>query len=244
MKHTIKNSYQAFTGLALITFCSVSLISCGSDEATAKESKEATAKKASTENLVPLKLELPEAKIIGTPVQIKEKNLDESDVNRKPFMVSKGVVNVAKGKTVTASDDFPLIGELEFVTDGDKETDEGYFVELMEGNQWLQIDLEKSHALEALLVWHYHGQKRVYRDIIVQISDDANFKSGVTTIYNNDYDNSAKLGKGNDRPYVERNVGKLIDAKKTKGRYVRFFSNGNTANAMNHYIEIEIYAKP
>jgi hypothetical protein len=36
----------------------------------------------------------------------------------------------------------------------------------------------------------------------------------------------------------------LIDAKGVKGRYVRFYSNGNTANKLNDYIEAEIWGKP
>jgi len=29
-----------------------------------------------------------------------------------------------------------------------------------------------------------------------------------------------------------------------KGRYVRLYSNGNTANRLNHYIEVEVWGKP
>ncbi len=76
---------------------------------------------------------------------------------------------------------------------------------------------------------------------MVQVSDDAEFKSGVTTLYNNDYDDSSKLGKGSDKPYVESRFGLLVDGKKTKGRYVRLYSAGNTSNDMNHYIEVEVF---
>ena len=43
--------------------------------------------------------------------------------------------------------------------------------------------------------------------------------------------------------YLEKNEGKLIDAKGTRGRYVRLYSNGNTSDDMNHYIEVEVYGK-
>ena len=79
--------------------------------------------------------------------------------------------------------------------------------------------------------------------MIVQVSDDPEFKTGVTTLFNNDYDESSKLGKGSDNPYVETRFGKLIDGKGAKGRYVRFYSAGNTSNEMNHYIEVEVYGK-
>jgi hypothetical protein len=104
--------------------------------------------------------------------------------------------------------------------------------------------LEKSAALSAIWLWHFHSQKCAYNDVILQVSDDAEFKTGVTTIYNNDYDDSSKLGKGTDNPYVESRFGLLADAKGAKGRYVRLYSNGNTSNEMNHYIEVEVFGKP
>ena len=98
-------------------------------------------------------------------------------------------------------------------------------------------------SLNAICVWHYHSQKRAYKGVIIQVSDDATFKTGVTTLFNNDYDETAKMGKGSDNPYVESRFGKIIDAKGTKARYVRLYSNGNTSNEMNHYIEVEVYGK-
>ena len=77
----------------------------------------------------------------------------------------------------------------------------------------MQIDLGASRALYAILAWHYHSQARVYRDVIVQVSDDANFKTGVTTVFNNDHDNSSKLGAGQEKEYIEVAEGKLIDPK-------------------------------
>ena len=80
--------------------------------------------------------------------------------------------------------------------------------------------------------------------MIVQISDDPKFATGVTTVFNNDYDESSKMGKGSDAPYVESRYGKIVDGKGSKGRYVRLYSMGNTSNEMNHYIEVEVYGKP
>jgi len=65
----------------------------------------------------------------------------------------------------------------------------------------------------------------------------------VTTVFNNDYNDSAKMGKGADQPYVESRFGKLVDAKGAKGRFVRLYSNGNSSNEMNHYIEVEVFGK-
>ena len=114
----------------------------------------------------------------------------------------------------------------------------------MDGLQWVQIDLEESAELHGIWLWHFHSQARAYHDVIVQISDDPEFKEGVTTLFNNDYDDSSGLGKGGDNPYVETRFGKLVDAKGTKARYVRLYNAGNTSNSANHYIEVEVYGKP
>jgi len=138
----------------------------------------------------------------------------------------------------------PVIGELDMINDGEKAGGDGFFVELGPGTQWVQIDLGAPHALHAILAWHYHSQARVYRDVVVQVSDDASFKSGVTTVYNNDHDNTSKLGKGTDKEYIEVAEGRLIDPKGAKGRYVRLYSNGNTTNDLTHYVEVEVYGLP
>jgi len=81
-------------------------------------------------------------------------------------------------------------------------------------------------------------------DVIVQTADAPDFITNVRTLFNNDIDNSAGLGVGADMHYIETNKGELIDAKGSKARYVRLYSNGNTANDLNHYIEVEVYGKP
>ena len=79
--------------------------------------------------------------------------------------------------------------------------------------------------------------------MIVQVSDDAEFGGGVSTIFNSDHDNSAGLGRGKDKAYVESYEGKLIDAKGAKGQYVRFYSQGNSTDTMNHYIEAQVFGR-
>ena len=192
---------------------------------------------------VPLTTELPPELIEGTPKPMKVPNLEPVPTKAPEFLVPAGTTLLSKGKKVTGSDDNPIIGTLDLITDGDKDAGEGYFVELLDGKQWVQIDLEQSVPLYAIWVWHYHSQKRASNDVIVQISDDPKFTTGVTTVYNNDYDNSSNMGQGGDNPYVETRFGKIIDAKGTKGRYVRLYSKGNTSNEMNHYIEVEVYGK-
>ena len=188
---------------------------------------------------VPLKTDLPKPLFVGTPVPIKVPNLEPTQKGKRPdFLVPAGTVNLAKGKKVTASDSDPVIGTLDLITDGDKVGDEGSWVELGPGKQWVQIDLEKPSEISAMIVWHFHSQARVYSDVVVQVSDDPKFEKDVTTIFNDSVDG------GKDLAYIETYEGKLIDAKGAKGRYVRLYSKGNTTNKMNHYIEVEVFGKP
>ncbi len=194
---------------------------------------------------VPLKIELPRPLFSGTPRPIQLPNLEKAAPGRRPdFMVPAGTVLLSKGRTVTSSDALPTIGELSFITDGDKSGGDGTFVELGPNLQWVQIDLGARANLAVIVVWHFHSQARVYHDVILQVSDDAEFKQGVRTIYNNDENNSAKLGAGSDPAYIENFQGRLIDAKGATGRYVRLYSNGNTSDELNHYCEVEVFGRP
>ena len=189
-----------------------------------------------------LKLTLPKPMFVGTPTNLKSANLEAvTGKPRPPFYVPKGTALLSLKKPVTSSDMQPVIGELDMVTDGEKSGGDGYFIELGPGPQWVQIDLGASRPLSAILAWHYHSQARVYRDVIVQVSDDPKFKTGVTTVFNNDHDNTSKLGAGKEKEYIEVAEGKLFDPKGAKGRYVRLSSNGNTTNDLNHYVEVEVY---
>ena len=201
--------------------------------------------RASAQDKVPLKTELPKPLFVGTPVPIKLPNLEPPRQGKRPdFLVPAGTVNLAAGKKVTSSDKEPVMGTIDLVTDGDKAGDEGSWVELAPGKQWVQIDLEKSADIYAIMLWHYHSQARVYLDVVVQVSDDPEFTKGVTTVFNADAQNELGLGAGKDLAYIESYEGKLIDAKGVKGRYVRLYSKGNTTNKLNHYIEVEVFGKP
>lgn len=201
----------------------------------------------SGEELADLDIELPNPVFAGTPKEVpKGVNIDMKRFGkpRVKVVAPKGLKNVAVDKEVTSSDDFPIIGDLEMVTDNDKEALDGRFVELAPGKQWVQIDLEQEYEIWVVAVWHNHLDPRVYRDVIVQLSNDPEFKEGVTTIFNNDNDNSSKMGKGEDFEYFENYEGEVMGAKEAvKARYVRAWSNGSTADDANHYSEIEVFAK-
>ncbi|MGQ9575832.1 MAG: discoidin domain-containing protein [Thermoguttaceae bacterium] len=209
------------------------------------------AKDPQAQKLVPLEIKLPRPMFQGTPKNIKPAPTLEkyTEKPRPPFYAPLGVTNLAFNKKVTSSDMAPIIGELNLITDGDKEGSDGSFVELGPGTQWVQIDLGGPAEIHAILVWHYHAEGRVYHDVVVQVADDPDFIEKVQTVYNNDFDNSSGLGLGKHLEYIDDYRGKLVDARNAKGepvkgRYVRLYSNGNTSNDMNHYVEVEVYGKP
>lgn len=194
----------------------------------------------------PLPLDLPNPVFAGTPQDVPDNvRIDRRRLGkRRPqFMAPAGVENVAEGKEVTSSDDFPIIGNLELVTDGDKEALDGRFVELAPGEQHVTIDLEDSYAIHAIVLWHNHMDPRVYRDVIVQVADNEDFDDP-KTIYNNDNDDSLDMGVGEDYEYFESDEGELVDAEGVEARYVRLWSNGSTADDQNHYTEVEVWALP
>ena len=196
--------------------------------------------------LAPLPLQLPKPVFKETPKNVPVGTHVEPPAKgpRAPFMAHEGASNLAQQQAVSGSDNDPIIGSLDLVTDGDKEAAEGSYVELGPGVQWVQIDLGQSRSIYAIMIWHYHGQPRVYHDVIVQVADDADFIEGVQMIYNNDHDNSAGQGIGQDLGYWETFEGKLIDAQGVRARHVRLYSNGSTSNEMNQYTEVEVWGLP
>jgi len=129
------------------------------------------------------------------------------------------------------------------LTDGDKEAADQSIIFLRKGTQCVQMDFGSRQELFALVIWHAHNMAKVYHDVIVQVADDPDFIDTVRTVFNNDTDNSAGLGVGTHREYVETYEGKLINAKGVKARFIRFFSKGSTESALNEYTEIEIYGR-
>jgi len=206
----------------------------------------ASAGEEGKDKLVPLKIELPLPMFRGTPKDIKltVHMKKPSAKPREPFLAPEGTKNVAFQKPITSSDEQPIIGELEQVTDGDKKGSDGSYVELGPGRQWVQIDLKANCNIHAILVWHFHGEGRVYHDVVVQVADDPDFIMNVRTVFNNDYDNSSGLGIGKNLEYFESYEGELMTCKDITARYVRLYSKGSTANDMNHYTEVEVYGTP
>lgn len=200
---------------------------------------------AVADDMEEVKIELPEPYYGGTPLDYFGPNLEEPTYKkREPFMAPAGTTNVAKGKTVTSSAASTNFGKLEQITDGLKEYQEKYVVELPKGHQWIQIDLGEPCEIYAIVMWHFHAAERVYFDVAIKLADDAEFTKNVRTIYNNDHDNSAGNGAGEDKEYIEKYEGRLVEANGEVARYVRLYSKGNTSDDTNHYVEVDVYGKP
>ncbi len=220
---------------------------CGASTAaplTETSKAPAETKKPEVGKLVAIELTLPAPAFRGTPKPSSEPNVEPPlGKPRPPFFAPEGTVNLARGKRVTASDPVPAAGELDYVTDGDKEASDFGYLGLRSGTEWIQIDLEKPANVYAVLIWHNHAEARVYRDVIVQVGYDPDFIDAVT-VFNNDYDNSSGMGIGPDMGYVETSEGKLISGRGAQGRYVRFYSRGSHMDNKNHYTEVEVLGRP
>jgi hypothetical protein len=198
--------------------------------------------------MLTIKPVMPKPLFAGTPLPDSNPppNLDKSGKPTLEVQAPEGVSLLSKGKPVTSSDPAPLPSgdaeSLKLITDGDKEGDDGFFADLMPGKQWVQIDLGESKEIWLVWLWHFHKQAVIYRDVVVQVSDDPEMKNA-TVVYNNDFDNSAEFGVGQDQSWVETNNGRAMPVKGVKGRYVRLWSNGRNIDDMNQYIEVEVYGR-
>lgn len=164
-----------------------------------------------------------------------------TDKHPAPFLAPAGVTNIAFGKKVSASVAQPVRGNLSMITDGNKEAFNYDLVEITNGVQWVQVDLEHESSIYAIAVWHNHYRRAVSRGVIVQVADNAAFTANVRTLFNNDYENLAGLGLGTEKQYFEDHRGKLIDAKGVKARYLRLYGNGSSSSSLNGYAEVEAW---
>ena len=194
---------------------------------------------------VPLAPALPRPTFTGTPIDVRSPHREAyrgEDVPPPPLLVPAGTRLLSRGCAVTTS--FRATkSERALVTDGDKQYSPAAYLEGPPGVQWVQLDLGTQAVIHAVCLWRERPEQCVYRDTVVQVSDDPAFQSGVTTLFNNDYDNSAGLGFGQDQEYFEDHFGRRIAGKGVRARYVRVTSNGNTSDPYNHFTEIEVYGE-
>lgn len=193
----------------------------------------------------PLVFDLPLPTLKGTPEDLPSgPNIDPpSDKAPTPLQVPKDVTNVAAGKSVTSSVE-PFFGELSQITDGKKEAYDNDAVEMKKGTQWVQVDLGAEYTIYAIVMWHDHRYIQAMRDVILQVSNDPEFKTGVTTLFNNDTDDSSGLGVGTDREYFEMKFGRAVPVKGVNARYVRGYTKGSNQTSLNCWQEIQVYALP
>ena len=171
------------------------------------------------------------------------------EIKRPAFMAQCGVSNLALNKPVLSSGgDDTITGDLEQLTDNIKTCLDEDFVELYTGLQWIQVDLEAVYNISAIVVWHFYKNAVIYNDVIIQISNDKEFKKDVITLFNSDNDNSAGLGQGDGTPYTVRWWGELADCrgddyKGKSGRYVRVYTAGGWLDEPTRFVEIGVFGK-
>ena len=208
--------------------------------------------------LVPLALGLtPDQVTRATPGYPKgfvpPPNLRKLD-KRADFMVPEGLVNLAQGCPVTLVDGNPdgISGALSRITDWNKKSNEDDYVEFLPNDmlQTIQIDLGAEREVVCVVIWHYYKNAVVYRDVIVQCAEDADMKTNHAILFNNDYDNSAGLGKGTDQPYFAGWWGEIVDARPhgrltngRRARYVRVSTCGGEAGEDTRFVEIAVYGR-
>ncbi len=198
------------------------------------------------EELVPLKPKLPAPAFIGTPKDIPAgANIEPPSTKpRPPLMIPAEAKNIAPQSKITCTDSNVTAGNLAKLTDGDKEAFDTSIVLLRKGVQYVQFDLGGTQEVFAIVVWHSHDTPKIFKNVIVQVADNAEFTENLRTLFNNDLENTSGRGVGTDRQYFESYEGRTFDAKGAKARFVRLYSKGSTDGAFNEYTEVEIYARP
>ena len=190
--------------------------------------------------------------LLSRPLDIRSPNLEPSRgaKPRPPVDVPIGCDRLLSASCKVSSSDTNLTPKaLLLVTDGNKEYSDISTVKLAPGIQWVQLEFGFAQKIHAIYIWRYLSEPHVFRDMIVQLSNDAGFQEDVETVFNNDDDNTVGLGVGRDKEYIETFMGRSIPVNGIKARYVRIYSNGSVmdrgkTDKANYYTEIEVYGEP
>ena len=189
---------------------------------------------------------LPKPTFEGTPIDVRSPHREAyrgDGVPPPPLLVPEGTRLLSRGCAVTCNDPGAKKCDLALVTDGDKQYSPSAYLELAPGVRWIRLDLGTNAEIDAVCLWRERPEQCVYRDTVVQLSDDPAFAVGVATLFNNDYDNSAGLGQGTDKEYFEDHFGRRIAGHGVRARYVRIVSNGNTSDPYNRFTEVDVYGR-
>jgi len=195
---------------------------------------------------VPLSPALPKPTFEGTPIDIRSPHREAyrgDGVPPPPLLVPSDVRLLSSGCPVSCNDSRVKPIDLALVTDGNKQYSPSAYVELAPGVRWVQLDMGTNVEIFAVCLWRERPEQCVYRDTVVQVSSDPTFAKGVTTLFNNDYDDSAGLGAGADKEYFEDHFGRRVAGHGVRARHVRITSNGNTSSPYNQFTEVEVYGR-
>ena len=99
-----------------------------------------TLQHVSAQDIVRLKLKYPRPMYVGTPKDLDVEKLERTwEITKPPFLVPEGTVNLALDKLVECSDEEPVMGDPDLVTDGEKDASDGFYIELDEGQRHITI---------------------------------------------------------------------------------------------------------
>lgn len=152
-------------------------------------------------------------------------------ITQSAAVTSGSCVNVALGATVTSSslptNSSPGTQPLSILTDGVTATTP-WIGPSATGLSSMTVDLGSAQDVSTIKVWHYWADGRTYNNTKTEVSTD---NTNWTTIYD-----SAVSGT-----YKETSSGKTFSFPLQKVRYIRDWLNGSTANASNHWLEIQAF---
>ncbi len=156
-----------------------------------------------------------------------------NDANHLVEVEVYGAGHGTAAATLSASSTAP--GDLRAAIDGHPDT----AIDLGTGPQYLQLDLGTPRQVNSLVVLR-EGDLRAYRNVVYQLSNDADFADTVTTVFHNDYDAVHGLGlkEPSQGEYAETPNGHYVRFAPRPARYVRLYSNGSDRDRHNRYHEV------
>lgn len=181
---------------------------------------------------------------VTLPMAVPQSTLT-SDKSHLSIYVPANATNVLSRKCdVTASDTLLQKKDLSLIVDGNKEINEIGSIDLdpVIAKQWLQLDLGQEKEIFALCIWHDYTQTYANRNVVVQLSNDQSFMTGVATVFNNDVDDNLGFGKRQDNAYTETLYGYSITVDGVKARYIRIYGQFQF-NPQFYFKEIEAYGR-
>lgn len=192
----------------------------------------------------------PKTVFISAPWDCKLPNFEKTQRPIKEFTAPADSEIISIHRQVTSSDK-PSKGLADWITDGEAFCgDDGQHAVFFESLPcWVQIDLGSEHRIDHLWLWHDQGTlarrmtPEVFEDVIVQLSNDAKFRSGVTTLFNSDDDGSCGQGKGTDPTYMETNHGRGLPAGGLKARFVRIWGGKAYSGGPCRFTEITVWGR-